>query len=82
MRRYNKGKDSTKVTKTKDVSKNKDGSYKLTKTKTKVKGVKKYGKPVKTKTSTKKISEKKAAKIIKKGQKRQLGYETLRQSGL
>jgi hypothetical protein len=82
MRRYDKGKDSTKVTKTKAVSKNKDGSYNLTKTKSKVKGVRTYGKPVKTKTSTKTISGKRAAKVIKKGQKRQYGEETLRQSGI
>jgi len=81
MRRYNKGKDSTKVTKTKEVKPTKTG-YSLTKTKTKQKGVKKYGAPTKTKTSTKNISERRAAKVIKKGQKRQEGFKTLKQAGV
>ena len=84
QKRYAKGASSTKVTKTKAVSKGKDVSYKLTKTKTKQKAVRKYGDPVKTKTKTKTISEKRAARVIKRGAKRQLKgestYSTLRKA--
>ncbi len=81
MRRYKKGKDSTKVTKTKEVKPTKSG-YSLTKTKTKRKGVSVYGSPTKTKTSTKNISEKKAARVIKKGTKKQSNYSTLKKAGV
>ena len=78
--RYQKGKASDKkITKTKTVKGNSDKGYTLTKTKTKqtaTKSSRGYKDPVKTKTKTKSISRNKAAKVIKKGAKKQVKQQS------